>query len=230
MRVPMTKSAHTTGPIEQATLYHYPLSRSVRVRMLLLELGIPHDLIRVDLLKGEGMSPKFLALNPNHAVPVLQLKYTDGQEQTLHESGAMILHLADLYPDAGLAPSVTDPIARGDYLQMIAFNASQIDTILWNIRLHQDLFPKPVRSPATVEFNKSKLQNEIIPQLEARLSQHDWICGDTFTAADCIMAQNVGWMRAYGIGHDGPVHDYAKRLQARPTWREAYADASEFER
>jgi glutathione S-transferase len=199
MRVPMTKSAHTTGPIEHSTLYHYPLSRSVRVRMLLIELGLPHELVRVDL-------------------------------QTLFESGAMILHLADLYPDAGLAPSVTDPMARADYLQMVAFNTSQIDTILWNIRLHQDLFPKPVRSQATVEFNTSKLQNEIIPQLEARLSQQDWICGDMFTAADCIMAQNVGWMRAYGVGHKGAVHEYAKRLQARPSWQTAYSDASEFER
>jgi len=198
--------------------------------MLLIELGVPHELVRIDLLKGEGMSPKFLALNPNHAVPVLHLKYSDGKEQTLFESGAMILHLADLFPDANLAPSVSDPTTRGDYLQMVAFNASHLDTILWNIRLNRDLFPKPVRSEAIVAFNMAKLENEIMPQLEARLSKHDWICGDEFTAADCIMAQNVGWIRAYGVGHTGAVHDYAKRLQARSAWQEAYADASEFER
>jgi glutathione S-transferase len=225
----MTKKSPHTAPITHATLYHYPLSRSVRVRMLLIELGIPHELVRVDLLKGEGMTPEFLALNPNHAVPVLQLTYADGQQQTLFESGAMVLHLADLYPDAGLCPSPSDPIARGDYLQMIAFNASQLDTILWNIRLNRDLFPKPLRSAVIVDFNISKLNNEIIPQLESRLSNHDWICGNHFTAADCIMIQNIGWMRAYGVGHEGAVHAYAKRLQARPSWQAAYADAREFE-
>lgn len=146
------------------------------------------------------------------------------------ESGAIILHLADLYADAGLTPPVSDPVARGDYLQMVAFNAAHLDAILWNIRLNRDLFPKALRSEAIVAFNMSKLQNEIIPQLEARLSKHDWICGDQFTAADCIMAQNIGWMRAYGIGHDGAVQAYAKRLQARPSWQTAYADAKEFER
>lgn len=198
--------------------------------MVLIELGVPHEVVRVDLLKGEGMTPDFLTLNPNHAVPVLHLKYDDGREQTLFESGAMVLHLADLYPEAGLSPSVSNPVARADYLQMVAFNTAHLDTILWNIRLNRDLFPKPVRSEAIVAFNMAKLQNEIVPQLETRLADQDWICGDQFSAADCIMAQNIGWMRAYGVGHDGIVHAYAKRLQARPSWQTAYADAREFER
>ncbi|GHB01209.1 glutathione S-transferase [Algimonas arctica] len=198
--------------------------------MLLIELDIPHDLIRVDLMKGEGMAPKFLSLNPNHAVPVLHLKYTDGREQTLFESGAMILHLADLYPDARLSPPPSDPVARGDYLQMVAFNAAHLDTILWNIRLNRDLFPKQMRSETIVAFNMAKLQNEIVPQLNARLFDQDWICGPQFSAADCIMAQNIGWMRSYGVAKDGPVQDYAKRLKARPSWQAAYADAHEFER
>ncbi|MGB3456427.1 MAG: glutathione S-transferase family protein, partial [Litorimonas sp.] len=213
-----------------ATLYHYPLSRSVRVRMLLLELGIPHELVRVDVLRGEAMSPTFLKINPNHAVPVLHLRYADGTEQTLFESGAMILQLADLCPEAGLAPPVGDPVRRGDYLQMIAFNAAHLDTILWNIRLHRDLFPKSVASPQTVRFNLDKLETEIVPQLEARLSRHDWICGDSFTAADCIMAQNLGWMRSYGAGRDGALDAYAKRLQARQSWKDAYSDAREFQK
>jgi glutathione S-transferase len=198
--------------------------------MLLLELGIAHDLVRVDVLRGEAMRPDYLKLNPNHAVPVLDLTYADGRAQTLFESGAMILHLADLYPEAGLAPPISDPVARADYLQMVAFNAAHLDTILWNIRLHQDLFPKAMASPGTVQFNMDKLTNEIVPQLEARLSKHDWICGDVFTAADCLMAQNIGWMRSYGVGRDGVIQDYAKRLQARPAWQDAYSDAREFER
>ena len=218
------------SPIRHATLYHYPLSRSVRVRMLLIELGIPHEVEQVDLMRGEAMRPEFLERNPNHAVPVLHLIYEDGREQTLLESGAMILHLADLYPEARLAPPITDPLRRADYLQMIAFNAAHLDTILWNIRLNRDLFPKSVASPGIAQFYLDRLSHEIVPQLEARLSRHDWICGDSFTAADCIMAQNVGWMRSYGVGREGAITDYAKRLQARPSWQAAYADAKEFEK
>ncbi|MGB6229068.1 MAG: glutathione S-transferase family protein [Litorimonas sp.] len=220
----------TKPTVLRATLYHYPISRSVRVRMLLEELRLEHEVVRVDVLRGEAMQPDYLAKNPNHAVPVLTLTFADGAEQTLFESGAMIVHLADLFPEAGLAPPVTDPVARGDYLQTIFWNAAHIDTLLWNTRLHRDLFPKPLRSAATVEFSLDKLRTEIVPQLDDRLSRHDWICGDMFTAADCIMAQNIGWMRAYGVAREGAVADYAKRLQARPSWRAAYADAREFER
>ncbi|MEM9599477.1 MAG: glutathione S-transferase family protein, partial [Pseudomonadota bacterium] len=210
-----------SSPIAEASLYHYPLSRSVRVRIMLIELGIPHALIRVDVVRGEGMNPSFMKINPNHAVPVLRLRYDDGTSQTMLESGAMIIHLADLHPQSGLIPPVSASARRGDVLQMIAFNASHLDTILWNIRLHRDLFPEAVRSAATLQFNLDKLEAEIVPQLESRLSSHDWICGDSFTAADCIMAQNIGWMRSYGVGRKGPIRDYAKRLQARPSWQEA---------
>ena len=70
----------------------------------------------------------------------------------------------------------------------------------------------------------------MIPQIEARLSEHDWICGETFTVADCIAAQNVNWMRGYGLAKTRPLRDYIKRLMVCPAFARAYADTREFER
>lgn len=216
--------------IRSLRLYHYPLSRSLRIRFLLEEIGCDFELIKVDMLRGEGMSEAHLKRNPNHAVPVLEIDYDNGSQQTLIESGAMIIWLADQFSDVGLAPSVSESAARADYLQQIQFQAAHLDMSLWQIRLNETLFPKPVRSEAIAQFNRDKIEREMIPQLEARVTAYEWICGDSFTAADCITAQNVNWMRAYGLGREGPLKDYMKRIMARPAWERATDDANEFER
>ena len=53
-------------------LFHYPLVRSVRVRWMLNELGLPYELVKVNLPKGEHKGEEFSAVNPNQALPVLQ--------------------------------------------------------------------------------------------------------------------------------------------------------------
>lgn len=181
------------------------------------------------LLQGAQHSEDFLAKNPNHAVPVLDVTYADGSEQTLFESGAMMVWLADAYPKLGLAPAINDLAARGDYLQMMHFGGSWMDMMLWQIRLNETLLPKPIRSESTAQFNRDKIQNEVAPQLIARLEKHDYICGDTFSAADIMTGYNIGWARGYGLCQEEPLRQYRSRLSKREAFVKAYADASEFE-
>ena len=71
--------------IKSVKLYHYPLSRSARVKFLLHEIyGDDFETVFMDMLKGAGRAPEFLAKNPNHAVPVLDITYEDGL--FVHES------------------------------------------------------------------------------------------------------------------------------------------------
>jgi len=217
--------------ISSLTLYHYPLSRSARIKFLLHELrGGDFKTVKVDMLRGEGFSADFMAKNPNHAVPVLDIKYTDGTKQTLIESGAMIVWLTDAHTDKALAPAPEDLAARANYLQMVFFGAAHMDMSLWQIRLNETLLPEAMRSETIAAFNRDKITNEIMPQLEARLEAHLWICGDHFTAADCLMTQNINWARAYRLCRT-PIFDaYMSRVSKREAFIKAYADAKEFER
>ncbi len=222
------------NPIKSLTLYHYPISRSARVKWLLheLELGGHIDgfeTVKLDLMRGDGMAAGFMAKNPNHAVPVLDITYTDGREQTMIESGAMLAFLTDLYPAAGLGPDAFDPVAAADYRQMLYFGAAWMDMMLWQIRLHNDLLPERIRSEAMLSMNKGKIDNEIAPQLRARLEKHDYICGDHFTTADIITGYNINWAGAYGLCRDAVFKAYMKRVKSREAFRLAFADASEFE-
>ena len=214
--------------ISKLTLFHYPLSRSARIKWLLHEMrGDDFETIRVALRQGQQFSPEFLAKNPCHGVPVLDVVYEDGTEQTITESLAILTWLADL--DDRFAPAPSALRARADYLQVLALGGSWMDQMLWNIRLHETILPKAARSEAFANFNRDKIKNEIAPQLANRLSKHDYICGDHFTAADCMTGHNLNWAGAYGLCRDDVFKAYMGRMKSRKAFQKAFADASEFE-
>ncbi|WP_409431946.1 glutathione S-transferase family protein [Litorimonas sp. RW-G-Af-16] len=216
--------------IKHIKLYHYPMSRSARVKWLLHEiLGEDFETETVALRQMAQFTPDFLAKNPNHGVPVLDITYDDGSQQVMYESGAMLIWLADHYGEKGFAPSIDESAARADYLQMMIFGAAWMDMKLWQTRLHQDLLPKTVRNQDFADFNKDKIKNEMEPMLIERLEAHDYICGDHFTAADIMTAHNIQWAGAYGLCRHPALKAYMQRVRARPAYALAFADAADFE-
>jgi glutathione S-transferase len=86
-------------------LYHHPLSGHVhRARLFLSLLGLQHELVAVDLLKGEHKSPEFLQLNSFGQLPVL-----DDNGVIVPDSNAILVYLArregrtDWLPQGALA-------------------------------------------------------------------------------------------------------------------------------
>ena len=214
---------------ESLKLYHYPLTRSVRVKWMLHEVvGDAFETEVVAVIKGAMMTPDMLAKNPNHNIPMLDITWEDGSVQTLLESGAMVMWLAEAFPEKKLAPPPAASRERADYLQMVHFGANWLDAILWQIRLHQDMLPEAHKHASVVEMNKAKWTREIEPQLLARLGKHDFICGDTFSAADVIIGYNIRWAGFYGLCQDNGFKAYLNRLGERPAFQAAYADADQF--
>jgi len=215
--------------ISKLTLYHYPLSRSARVKWLLHEMrGEDFETVRVKLMQGEQFTPDFLAKNPNRGVPVLEVTYEDNTEQTITESQAILTWLADL--DDRFAPAPQQVKERATYLQMMAMGGSWMDQMLWNIRLNETLLPQVARNAAFAQLNRDRVESEIAPFLRKKLESHDYICGDHFTAADCMTGQNLNWARAYGLCNGPVFKDYMSRLKMRPAFQLAFADTKDFER
>jgi glutathione S-transferase len=206
-------------------LYHFPATRSARVRWLLHELlNEDFDLEVVDLYDGAQYSAEFLAKNPNHNVPALEITLENGECQIMLESGAMISLLADVFPGKGLAPRADIfSTERADYLQMLHFGTSWMDMMLWQIRIHTHLLGAE-SDPRTIERYRKKFVEEVEPTLITRLQRHDYICSDSFCAVDCVMGQNVQWAKAYGLCTDPAFADYIKRLAQRPAFLQAYSD------
>jgi glutathione S-transferase len=213
-------------------LYHFPLSRSARVKWMLHEvLGDDFEVEVVPLYRGTQYTPEYLAKNANHCVPTLRIDFADGTTMHMIESGAMVAFLADAFPEKRLAPPPQERSQRrADYLQMLHFGASWMDMMLWQVRIHEHLLPAAEQDPRTVARYRKKFVAEVEPQLAARLSRSAFICGDEFSAADCIIGHNVTWARGYGLCRDELFRAYLSRLSKRPAFAAAFADAGEFER
>ncbi|MET0388784.1 MAG: glutathione S-transferase family protein [Polyangiales bacterium] len=211
-------------------LYHYPATRSARVRWLLHELFDDRfELEVVKLYDGEQYSAAYLQKNPNHCVPALELTTADGQTMSMIESGAMVVLLADAYPEQGLAPPPAPlSAARADYLQVVHFAASWVDMMLWQIRLHEHLLASDEQDARTAARYRRKFRDEVEPQLIARLSRQRFACGDHFSAADCIVGHDVLWARAYGLCLDPVFERYVGGFFERPAFLQAMSDLGDF--
>jgi glutathione S-transferase len=215
--------------IQKLKLYHMPASRSARVKWILHEaVGDDFEVQRISLYDAQQYSAEFIAINPNHNVPVLEITWEGGKTQCMIESAAMVAFVADAYPDKRLAPAPGTSAERADYLQMLHFGSTWMDMMLWQIRAHEHLIAPNERDPRTVARYRSKLVNEVEPQLAVRLEAAPYICGNAFTAADCVVAHSVMWARGYGLCRQQVFKRYLSLVSKRPAFLSAMADAHEF--
>ena len=120
------------------TLYHSPNTRSSGALTLLEELGVPYELHVLNMKAGEQRGPRYLAVNPMGKVPAL--KHGDA---LITEQVAIFLYLADLFPEAKLAPPIGDPL-RGPYLRWMIFYAACFEPAVIDGATHRDPAPQPM--------------------------------------------------------------------------------------
>jgi glutathione S-transferase len=103
-------------------LYRHPLSgHSHRVELMLSLLGLPTELVFVDLMKGAHKTPEFLALNRFGQVPVI-----DDNGTVLADSNGILTYLAAKYGDGQWLPS--DPEAQASVQRWLSVAAGQINS------------------------------------------------------------------------------------------------------
>ncbi|MBN8279149.1 MAG: glutathione S-transferase N-terminal domain-containing protein [Gammaproteobacteria bacterium] len=95
------------SPIQYFKLFHYPASRSARAKWMLHEVvDDAFETERVALYDGAQYSDEYLQRNPNHAVPLLEVTWSDSTIQRVIESAAIVAFLADAW-SATTLPSPT---------------------------------------------------------------------------------------------------------------------------
>lgn len=103
------------------TLYNGKACGGAAVEAALKHAGAAHEVILLDVRGDEHLTPEFLAINPRGQVPALRLP--GGSVMT--ESAAMLLHLADAFPESGLTPPAGSPEAAQS-LRWILFMAVNV--------------------------------------------------------------------------------------------------------
>lgn len=77
-------------------LYAWSTPNGYKPILLLEELGVPYELIPIDIGKGQQHTPEFLRVNPNGKIPALIDEPGEGQPAvSIFESGAILVYLAE---------------------------------------------------------------------------------------------------------------------------------------
>jgi glutathione S-transferase len=197
------------------TLHHVPLSRSLRVRWLLEELGLPYELVTRSF--ADLKRPEHLALHPLGKVPVLQ----DG-DLVIYESGAILQHLLERYGAGRLEPKPGTP-ERALFWQWFHFSEATLTPPLGLIVRHSALLPEAERIPAVVDFARG-VAGDVLAVLERALAGRAWLLPE-FSAADVMLGYGVkltSLLRLLGAEHPN-LRAYLARCEERPAWRRAVA-------
>ncbi len=199
------------------TLHYSPGTASFAVHWLLIELGVPFELQKVDLDAGEHKTPEYLKLNPNGVVPTLVV---DGQP--LYECAALLMLLTERHPEAGFAPPPGSP-RRGSYLTWMLHLANTLQPA------DRDWFyPDRVAGPANAEAVKEGARSRIEAawgRIEAQLGAGGpCLVGDRVWAVDFYATMLMRWSRNMPKpATEWPaIASYVARMKARPSFRVLY--------
>ncbi len=206
------------------TLHYYPSNASFAPHVLLEEIGTPFRLQRVDREAGAHKSPAYLALNPNGLIPVLEHGGI-----VLYETAAILLHLADAFPAAQLAPAVGSP-GRASYYKWMVWMSNTLQATLIHYFYPDRLVDAGnAEGAAQVQTHAEARVADGLRQLDAQLARHGgpWLLGDDYSAADPLALMLCRWTR--GFTRERPARDHAQlgpylqRMLARPAVARAVA-------
>jgi glutathione S-transferase len=190
-------------------LYEFGPTRSLRARWTLQEMNVDFEAITVNLLKGEHQRPEFLQLNPAGKIPVL----VDG-DRVITESVAIVLYLAEKYPDRGFLP--TDPRERGELYRWLMFVVTEIEQPLWRMARNTRIYPEADRQPSDVAI-ATREARQMAAVLEHHMKDREFVAGRRVSVADFVTAYTLDWANGAGVLDECPrLGAYMERMYARP--------------
>lgn len=198
-------------------LYFAPDTCSLSPHIVLQELGLPYELVRVNnRTKRTSAGEDFLAINPKGYVAALKLE----TGEVLTEGPAIVQYLADLKPEAGLAPAA-GTLARVRLQEWLNFITSEVHAG------SSPLFNRALPEEALVIFRDRLFRR--LDFIEVNLASRDYLVGDGFTVADAYLFTVLGWMKGFSIDLDrwpATAH-YMRRIGGRASVQSALAREAE---
>jgi len=188
-------------------LFFAPQTRSITALWMLLEAGAPYEIVRVNIRAPGHPSAEFRQVNPMGKVPALQ----DGG-LGFGETSAILLYIADKFPQAKLAPLPTDP-NRGRFLQWLMYPPTTIEPAMMEKRNGA--------TPMTTASGWGDY-DRAMAALEAAMTPGQWLFGSQFTAADLYVASSLGFGMMFGMIDKRPAFvEFSERASARAAYRQA---------
>ncbi len=190
-------------PNDTLVFFHAPQTRSGGTRILLEELGAPHEMRVVNMKAGEQRKRAFLAVNPMGKVPAILHR-----GELVTEQVAIFIYLADLFPQARLAPGLDDRL-RGPYLRWLVYYGSCFEPAVVDRALKRE-----PGAPAMTPYGD---YDTMLKTLTDQLAKGPYLLGERMTAADVLWGTALTWTTMFKLVPELPViKDYVARIGGRP--------------
>lgn len=190
------------------TLYHIGFSRSTTTLWMLEEIGAPYKVHPI-AREPENRDPSYLQINPMGKVPAL--KYND---RVMTEAAAICMYLAEMFPEANLNVEVSD-LRRMDYLKWLFFSPSCLEPAILERMFNRNEIP--YGDAGWGNFDR------VIEVVSKALSKGPYILGEQFTAADVVLASQLGWgVMINQVPETPEIKRYLSIVDARPARKRTF--------
>lgn len=186
------------------TLYHSPFSRSSRILTLVDELGAL-DRVRIRDVSIRRALPVSGERDPANPHPEGKVPLLIDGPAMIRETPAIILHLTEKFPEAGLGVAPGHP-DRGRYLSWICYYGSVVEPVVIFDRMG-------IEHPFLQESYRG--MHEVIASFAKALENGPYLMGDRYTAVDLLMSSTFAW-HPDGMPDLPAMKDWFARCQARP--------------
>lgn len=195
-----------------------PGTCSLATHIVLEELGLPYEGVRLDLAGQAQRQPGYLAINPKGRVPALVTP-----QGVLTETPALLVYLAQLQPEARLAP-LDDAYA---FARLQSFNSYLCSTV-HVAHAHRRRGARWADDPAAIEAMQRKVPQtmaECFDLIERELLAGPWVLGAHYTVADPYLFTLARWLEGDGVdvARFPQVQAHLRRMAERPAVQRALA-------
>ena len=199
------------------TLYYAPGACSLAPHIVLEELGIAYEAVRINTAEGQQRSPEYLRINPRGRVPALAV---DGK--VLVENVAILSFLGGGFPDRGLWPRAT-----WDQAQALSTMAWLADTVhpAYAHCFRPERYVEGEACREAVKASGRKSFGDCLAEIGRLLAGRRWAVGNRFSVVDAYLVVFYRW----GVRNAFPVKDLAhysalvERVLARPAVKRVFA-------
>jgi GST-like protein len=188
-------------------------SGGVPVEAAMTLIGLPYEIVEAPTWEGEAEQAKVAVVNPLRQIPAL----VTPAGETITESAAILIWLADNHPEAGLAPALDSPL-RAQFLRWMVFVPASIYSLFW-VRDEPSRLGGP--DPEVQAAIKAATAERILDcwaMMESQLTPGEYLLGDRMTVLDLYVAVVSRWgprrVRFYEVAPR--MADVVKRVDADP--------------
>ena len=194
-------------------LYTWTTPNGRKISIALEELGLPYEVIPIDIGQDEQFDPAFLAISPNNKIPAI----VDG-EVSLMESGAILLYLAE---KTGQLLPPRDTRAYWDVVQWLLWQVAGFGPMLGQAH-HFLKFNRGRSAYAEQRYHTEAMR--LYSVLDKRLENREFVVGDQLSVADIAIwpwASRFEYQQIQ-FGDYPNVRRWYIALAARPAFQRGY--------